>query len=212
MSICCCWLLIFTLSTWTGMGTCILCPGADPCPLWLVPTILCPLTRFHLALLFWNQILICDSDSASVWANCALSVRLKYFFKWNSRSNSSSCSEEKDVLLLRLFWLLGSDLLFSATCLPSKFSSLGSSSLESLEALRMGWVCLSSSKLAVGVSLQLLAVCWVHELSRLEVLSGSSWMYCSLCSLICSLLKSRWLRLMGSPFSRPKEQRAGALS
>lgn len=58
------------------------------------------LTRFHLALRFWNQILTCASESLRVRAMCDRSPRLRYFLAWNSRSRDKSWLLEKAVLRL----------------------------------------------------------------------------------------------------------------
>ena len=60
------------------------------------------LTRFHLALRFWNQIFTWTSDSLKLWAIWDRSDRLRYFLLWNSFSNSNSCSLVNAVLLLNI--------------------------------------------------------------------------------------------------------------
>lgn len=117
------WDLTASLLTWTGIGTTILvpfpecCPAAplclfeapgvaklfapDPTPPPLNPAF----TLFHLALRFWNQIFTWTSDNFNAWAMWDLSVRLRYFFAWNSRSSSNNCSEVNAVRL-RLALLL----------------------------------------------------------------------------------------------------------
>lgn len=95
------------------MGTTILGDPEAPA-LWRpeVPEVELPvpprpaLTRFHLALRFWNQIFTCTSDNLRAWAMCERSVRLRYFLAWNSRSSSRSCSEVKAVLRRRALPLL----------------------------------------------------------------------------------------------------------
>lgn len=88
--------------TWTGMGTTILGlfgTSLDP-EAEVRPDLACTspaLTRFHLALRFWNQIFTCTSDSRREWAICERSVSDRYFLLWNSFSNSSSCSLVKAV-------------------------------------------------------------------------------------------------------------------
>lgn len=117
------WDLTANRLTCTGMGTTILVPFPECCPatplcLLDVPAVAMLLaldptppplnpafTLFHLALRFWNQIFTWTSDNFRAWAICDLSVRLRYFFAWNSRSSSRSCSEVKAVRL-RLALLL----------------------------------------------------------------------------------------------------------
>ena len=121
--------------TCTGIGTTILVPFPEcwpATPLCLLETpaaamLVAPeptppplkpaFTLFHLARRFWNQIFTWTSDSLRAWAMWDLSVRLRYFLAWNSRSSSSSCSEVKAVLL-RLALLL----LEPAAELPWPFS------------------------------------------------------------------------------------------
>ena len=83
------------------MGTTILLHPLDP-PVWTrltrAPEAETPaLTRFHLARRFWNQILTCTSLRRRACAICERSLRLRYFFEWNSFSSSSSCSLVKAV-------------------------------------------------------------------------------------------------------------------
>lgn len=98
--------------TWTGMGTTILGPELEcwlPAECRLVgpapPLVRPAFTRFHLARRFWNQIFTCTSESFKAWAMWERSVRLRYFFAWNSRSSSRSCSEVKAVLRRRALLL-----------------------------------------------------------------------------------------------------------
>lgn len=143
-SMCWCWDRIAKRLTWTGIGTTILLPDAlEPRPprLWDVRP---ALTRFHLARRFWNQILtflwgvISRKNSKTrktktflTWTSLSLrlvaiwlrSVRLKYFFAWNSLSNSKSCSDVKAVRRRLDFELL----LFEPFSVPSSpVSPLGS--------------------------------------------------------------------------------------
>lgn len=46
---------------------------------------------------YWYLALTCTSDSFNACAMCERSVRLRYFFAWNSRSSSNSCSEVNAV-------------------------------------------------------------------------------------------------------------------
>lgn len=109
--------LTANLLTCTGIGTTILeelrlCwdPPLELCRDPPEPDPLLPLrpalTLFHLARRFWNQILTWTSDSLSACAMCDRSVKLRYFFAWNSLSSSKSCSDVKAVLLLRALLLL----------------------------------------------------------------------------------------------------------
>lgn len=51
-----------------------------------------------LALLFWNQIFICDSLRLSSWARDCLRCSVMYRFAWNSALSLCSCSAVKAVL------------------------------------------------------------------------------------------------------------------
>lgn len=51
-----------------------------------------------LALLFWNQILICDSLRLSSWASDCLRCSVMYRLAWNSAFSLCSCSAVKAVL------------------------------------------------------------------------------------------------------------------
>lgn len=90
---------------------------------WCGPVPRPALTRFHLALLFWNQILTCTSLKRSAEAIWLRSVSERYFFAWNSLSSSSSCSLVKAVLLLRAFVELCSQAP-SEFCVSSTSSSM----------------------------------------------------------------------------------------
>lgn len=104
LSNCWCWLLTANRLTCTGIGTtslllfCWLLPfgwwGLAPNPAF---------TLFHLARRFWNQIFTCTSLRRSADAIWLLSVRERYFFAWNSLSNSRSCSLVKAVRRRRTF-------------------------------------------------------------------------------------------------------------
>lgn len=93
--------------TWTGIGTTIRgpfpecwppeCRFADDAP----PVVSPALTLFHFARRFWNHIFTWTSDNLRACAMCDLSVRLRYFFAWNSRSSSRSCSDVNAVLRRR---------------------------------------------------------------------------------------------------------------
>jgi hypothetical protein len=62
----------------------------------------CPaLIRFHFARRFCHQILTWISDKCNERAICERSTKDKYFFCWNSDSNSINCSLEKAVRLRR---------------------------------------------------------------------------------------------------------------
>ena len=64
---------------------------------WHVPVFM----RFHFARRFWNQIFTCTSLRPSLFANSDLSFKVRYFFDWNSCSNSCNWYVEKAVLRLR---------------------------------------------------------------------------------------------------------------
>lgn len=57
--------------------------------------------RLSLARLFWNQILICVSVSASVSASSNLLLREMYSLRWYSSSSRNVCSLLNVVLCLR---------------------------------------------------------------------------------------------------------------
>lgn len=59
---------------------------------WFGPEPRPALTRFHLARRFWNHIFTCTSLKRNADAIWLRSVNDKYFFAWNSLSNSSNCS------------------------------------------------------------------------------------------------------------------------
>ena len=99
--------------TWIGIGTMILeadmfadvfgealeAESEDEVK-WHVPVFI----LFHLARRFWNQILTCTSLRPSLLASSDLSFKVKYFFDWNSSSNSCNWNVEKAVLRLRLLF------------------------------------------------------------------------------------------------------------
>ena len=94
------------LDTWMGIGTIIFVADMfefdeffslsevvdEPFPfpvkldevMWQLPVFI----LFHLALLFWNQILICTSLSPNLFAKSDLSFSVRYFLDRNSCSNS----------------------------------------------------------------------------------------------------------------------------
>ena len=81
----------------------------------------CPaLIRFHLARRFCHQIFTCISLRFNVWAIYERSTSDKYFFCWNSDSNSSNCSLVNAVRLRRIV----DELLFNDE-LSSSSVSLG---------------------------------------------------------------------------------------
>lgn len=130
------WALTARRLTCTGMGTTILEPELEFCPPELcrlvgpAPPLVSPaLTLFHLARRFWNQIFTWTSESLSACAMWERSVRLRYFFAWNSRSSSRSCSEVKAVLRRRALLELPAVLVADEPwpILPASFRPLSSS-------------------------------------------------------------------------------------
>lgn len=138
-SICWCWLRIVIRLTWTGIGTTSFWAGRsfwwfdklvgsmllldewlladDAWWWWWWPArfvvMSAAFTRFHLARRFWNHILIWTSERRNWWAIWDLSVRLRYFLAWNSRSNSISWWVEKAVRRRRLLLLTPPLLLWA---------------------------------------------------------------------------------------------------
>lgn len=89
-------------------------------------------TNFFFFFFFFNFLI--DIGYVRVWFTCTSlkfselaisdrSVRLRYFFAWNSRSNSRSCSLVNAVRLLRILLLL--------VCIRLLFSESSSSSSSS---------------------------------------------------------------------------------
>jgi len=75
------------LFVWQCVENCLNCPA---------------LIRFHFARRFCHQIFTCISLKFNVWAICERSTSDKYFFCWNSASNSINCSFVKAVRLRRI--------------------------------------------------------------------------------------------------------------
>lgn len=89
---------------------------------WVVATF----TRFHLALRFWNHILICTSLRHRLLAIVDLSERDRYFLLWNSFSSSSNCSLVKAVRR-RLGLSMDARLWLESSCVVRSCSSTSSS-------------------------------------------------------------------------------------
>lgn len=129
-SMCWCWDRIAKRLTWTGIGTTILFPvGFAPrCP--RLCEVRPALTRFHLARRFWNHIFTWTSLNFKLVAIWLLSVKLRYFFAWNSLSNSRSCSDVKAVLRRRDLELLPLEPFSVSSSPVSPLGSIDSSSSE----------------------------------------------------------------------------------
>lgn len=171
-SSCWCCERMASLFTWTGMGTTILGlldTWSGPALPWIIPA----LTLFHLARLFWNQILTWTSLNFRLCAIWDRSVSDKYFLLWNSFSNSSNCSLVNAVLLRLVFRDTGADLsrivFVSWSCSMCVFGDLGSSNTDivsvsslssSLTSLELWPNPFSSLSEAVGFS------CMVPEISQ----------------------------------------------
>lgn len=140
--------------TCTGIGTTILFvfePLPPPVPRPMPCDVKPAFTRFHFARRFWNQIFTCNSQertncigkskwlqlmcrlfNAFTWTSLSFrlvaiwlrSVRLKYFLAWNSRSNSSNCSDVNAVRRRRDFKLCFECVLFDSFVFSSPEHSL----------------------------------------------------------------------------------------
>lgn len=131
LSNCWCWLLTANRLTCTGIGTtslllfCWLLPfgwwGLVPKPAF---------TLFHFARRFWNQIFTCTSLRRRADAIWLLSVRDRYFFAWNSRSSSRSCSLVKAVRRRRTFVQPDASLEPSELCIWPISSSVSDSEIN----------------------------------------------------------------------------------
>ncbi len=101
----------------------------------------CPaLIRFHLARRFCHQIFTWISDKCNERAICERSTRDKYFFCWNSASNSINCSLEKAVRLRRV------DEGVSVVLLTDEIDELSSSSLSLVVKLCESWLTKRKTK------------------------------------------------------------------